>query len=83
MLTPISLSLWEVIFIMKRALNIFLHGSMHILRDTENASLAFKIIVEKNNKHMKKIKHSESPIERRQLLPKAMATLLSACKKEQ
>ncbi len=56
---------------------------MHILRDTENASLAFKIIVEKNNKHMKKIKHSESPIERRQLLPKAMATLLSACKKEQ
>jgi hypothetical protein len=47
MLTPISLNLWEVNFIMKRALNIFLHGSMHILRDTENASLAFKIIVER------------------------------------
>jgi hypothetical protein len=47
MLTPISLTLWKVILIMKRALNIFLHGSMHILRDIENASLAFKIILKR------------------------------------
>ncbi len=56
---------------------------MHILRDTENASLAFKIIIEKNNKHVKKIKYSECTNRKEAALAQSYGKTLSACKKEQ
>jgi hypothetical protein len=66
-LTPKSLSPWEIILITKIIPNIFLHGSLHILRNKGNASLDLKKRYKKPSyknfkvfdKHMSKIMHLE------------------------